>query len=90
MKKVKWPHNKKFAFTVIDDTDYSTIDNTKLIYEFLHEMKIKTTKTVWVYPSKDRYSGDTLSKKDYLNFILIKKIYSFYISHDKKNILCLS
>jgi hypothetical protein len=70
VKKVKWPHNKKFAFTVVDDTDFSTVDNTKPIYDFLYDMNIKTTKTVWVYPSKDRYSGSTLSDEDYLNFIL--------------------
>ncbi len=37
MKKIQFPNNKKFAFTIIDDTDDSFLENTKPIYDFLFE-----------------------------------------------------
>ena len=67
-KNIKWPNNKKFAFTIIDDTDNSTIENIKPIYDFLHKNKILTTKTVWVYESRDHFTGSTLQDEEYLNF----------------------
>ena len=67
---VHWPENKKFAFTVVDDTDNSTIENIKPVYDFLFSHEIKTTKTVWVYPSKNKYSGGYLLDDEYLDFIL--------------------
>ncbi len=33
---LKWPLNKDFAFTIIDDTDNSTVQNIKPIYDFLY------------------------------------------------------
>ena len=66
----KWPLNKEFAFTIIDDTDYSTIENVKPIYEYLKRKNIKTTKTVWVYPSRNTFTGQTIQDNDYLEFLL--------------------
>jgi hypothetical protein len=61
---------KKFTFTIIDDTDDSTLENTKPIYDFLYEKGILITKTVWVYPPRDAHSyGDSLQRKEYLEFI---------------------
>lgn len=68
--KIQWPNNKKFAFTVVDDTDNGTIDNTKPVYDFLYSWGIITTKTVWVYPPRDKFSGGCLLDEDYLNFII--------------------
>lgn len=42
-----WPNNKKFAFTIIDDTDQSTLYNVKPIYDFLSKIGMRTTKSVW-------------------------------------------
>ncbi len=42
---MKWPAGKKFAFTIVDDTDNSTIQNIKSIYKFLHAQGLRT-KTV--------------------------------------------
>jgi len=67
---MKWPLNKEFAFTIIDDTDDSTIENIKPIYEYLKTKNIKTTKTVWVYPSRNNYTGQTIQDSDYLDFLL--------------------
>jgi|WetSurMetagenome_2_1015567.scaffolds.fasta_scaffold16426_2 hypothetical protein len=67
---MKWPLNKEFAFTIIDDTDNSTLENIKPVYEYLISKNIKTTKTIWVYPSKNKFSGQTVQDKDYLEFLL--------------------
>jgi hypothetical protein len=69
-RAITWPLNKEFAFTIIDDTDNSTMENVKLIYEFLLSRKIYTTKTVWVFPSRDNFKGTTIQDKDYLDFLL--------------------
>lgn len=67
--KIKWPDNKKFAFTIVDDTENSTIENVKPIYDFLYQHGLITTKTVWVYPSRDCFTGGFLLDNDYLEFI---------------------
>lgn len=60
----------QFYYTIVDDTDDSTLENTKPIYDFLFEKGIKITKTVWVYPPRDEHSkGDSLQRPEYLNFI---------------------
>lgn len=71
-KKVIWPDNKKFAFTIVDDTDFSTLENIKPIYDYLHELNLKTTKTVWVLNQEDNVykSSDTLQRNDYFDYIL--------------------
>lgn len=82
MKKIKFPNNKKFAFTVFDDTDKSTIENIKPIYDLLDKLKIYTTKSVWISPSNSKKSvdqGQTLSDPIYLSFILDLKRKGFEI-----------
>ncbi len=54
---INWPDKKNFAFTIVDDTDNGTVENTKPVYDFLYEQGIITTKTVWVYPSRDKFTG---------------------------------
>lgn len=69
MTKINWPEGKSFAFTIIDDTDNAFVDNIKPIYDYLNSIQLKTTKTVWVYPPRDQYSGACLQDEDYLKFI---------------------
>lgn len=66
---MKWPDNKDFAFTIVDDTDNATVENIKPVYDLLHELGFKTTKTVWIYPSRDHFTGETLQDKHYLEFV---------------------
>jgi len=67
----KLPKGKKFAFTIIDDTDNAYFENIKPIYDILYENGLKTTKTIWVYPPRDinESKGDSLQNKEYLEFI---------------------
>ena len=69
--QIKFPKNKSFAFTIIDDTDDAFLENIKPIYDLLNEHNILITKTVWVYPPRDsKYSkGDCLQRGSYLNYI---------------------
>lgn len=66
---MEFPHNKKFAFTIIDDTDGADLENVKPIYELLAKLGFRTTKTVWVYPSKDKFKGSSLADYRYRQFI---------------------
>ena len=72
--KMKFPDNKKFAFSIFDDTDRATVENTKPIYSLLENLKIYTTKSVFVFsnknPLKEADKGDSLENPDYLSFIL--------------------
>lgn len=42
-----WPDGKRFAFTIVDDTDGATVDTARPVYDFLLEHGFRTTKTVW-------------------------------------------
>lgn len=69
---MNFPGDKRFAFTIFDDTDDSRIDNVKPIYDLLHQLNLRTTKTVWPVDcpegSKDFFAGDTLANPEYLEF----------------------
>jgi hypothetical protein len=70
---MNFPQGKKFAFTIVDDTDYSTLENIKPVYDLLFELGIKTTKTVWAFeqqPLHFEFYGDTLSDEKYRAFIV--------------------
>jgi hypothetical protein len=53
----KYPENKAFAFTILDDTDDTTEKNARPIYELLHKLGILTTKTVWALDTPPEYQG---------------------------------
>jgi len=75
------PDQKRFAFTIIDDTDDAFLDNIRPIYDYLSERRVYITKTVWVYPPRDSASkGDCLSNPDYLRYILELKRRGFEIA----------
>lgn len=42
-----WPESRRFAFTVVDDTDFAVVDNVRPVYDLLVELGMRTTKTVW-------------------------------------------
>ena len=67
---IPWPDRKKFAFSIIDDTDNATIENITPVYNLLDSLNLRTTKTVWVYPPRDSFKGTSISDgEEYLNFI---------------------
>jgi len=58
----RWPAGRTFAFSVLDDTDRATVANIRPVYELLHSLGLRTTKSVWVYPSRDRIDGATIDE----------------------------
>ena len=43
---IPWPHGKRFAFTVFDDTDSATLENVSPVYALLRDLGFRTTKSV--------------------------------------------
>lgn len=74
MLELALPGNKRFAFTVIDDTDAATLANIKPVYELLERLGLLATKTVWPVGCPEgskNFSGDaTLEDNDYCAFVL--------------------
>ncbi len=68
-----FPGNKRFAFSIVDDTDDSTLHNVKPVYERLREYGFRTTKTVWPLDcpegSRIYFAAETLQDRLYLNFV---------------------
>ena len=69
MSAIVWPEGRKFAFSIVDDTDYSTVSNISPIYAVLKDAGIRSTKTVWVRPIRDQFTGQTLQDEEYLTFV---------------------
>ena len=69
---IKLPGNKKFIFTIIDDTDDSFYPQIEEVYDVLYKNGVRTTKTLWVYPVRDqeRSKGECLQDEGYKKFVL--------------------
>ena len=85
-KKNVWPGNKKFAFTILDDTDCSTLKNAPLVYDFLYECGLRTTKSVWMFEGEIREDnkkivGTTCQNEEYLNWVLDLQSRGFEIAY---------
>ena len=65
-----YPGGHSFAFTIIDDTDNGTVENLKPLYDLLQSLGMRTTKTIWVYPSRDRFLGDSLADPECVRWLL--------------------
>ena len=83
-----FPDSRTFAFTILDDTDLSTVQNVGPIYRLLREIGIHTTKSVWPLASKEdaRLGGDSLQDPEYMDFVLELKNAGFEIAlHSVRN-----
>lgn len=76
---MNWPNGKAFAFTIFDDTDNATVANTKPIYDLLYTLGFRTTKSVWIYPPRGRFTGQSLSDPDYLAWVQNLQVKGFEI-----------
>lgn len=80
---LRWPDGRKFAFTIIDDTDHATLDKIQPVYSLLAELGILITKTVWVLPAPDdaRWGGaETLEDPEYRAFVVALQEAGFEIA----------
>lgn len=81
-----FPDNKRFAFTIFDDTDRSTVENVAPVYRFLAELGMRTTKSVWVLPNVPGavMGGANLHDAEYLRWV--QKLDGFEIAlHNVRN-----
>ena len=67
-----WPSGKKFAFTIMDDTDRAYLGAVKPFYDALIRYGLRTTKTVWALesPPDDPFRGESLENADYRAWVL--------------------
>lgn len=72
--RVEFPDGKRFAFTIVDDTDLATVESLRPVYELLRELGLRTTKTVWMLPGTERElwanRGQSMADPAYRDFIL--------------------
>jgi hypothetical protein len=70
--RIDWPEGKRFAFTVFDDTDLSTLENVSPVYKFLEDLGFRTTKSVWSVrgAGTPQIGGTTCEDPDYLAWTL--------------------
>lgn len=84
-EQIIYPGDKKFAFTILDDTDSATLENVEPVYRYLNEIGMRTTKTVWPLPYEDHlnsafmYSA-TLDDELYLEFVRWLKSAGFEVT----------
>jgi hypothetical protein len=69
----RFPDGARFAFTILDDTDDSTLENARPVYDRLAELGFRTTKTVWPVGcpegSRNFFAADTLERPEYLEWV---------------------
>ena len=72
-KRAPFPGGARFAFTILDDTDDSTLENARPVYDRLRELGFRTTKTVWPLEcpegSRHFFAADTLERPEYLDWV---------------------
>lgn len=82
---LNFPGGRKFAFTIMDDTDVATLANVRPVYDLLGEMGFRTTKTVWPVGcpegSPNFRDSDTLDDPAYLRFVLELQSRGFEIAY---------
>jgi hypothetical protein len=69
---VAFPGGKRFAFSIVDDTDMATLARVRPLYDVMARYGLRTTKTVWVLESRSSHEpdhGDTLRNSEYRRFI---------------------
>lgn len=71
MHHISWPEGKAFAFTVFDDPDAQTLEAGSLVYSFLEDLGLRTTKGVWpLAPTRERSDkGGSCGDAGYLAWI---------------------
>lgn len=70
----RYPGGKRFAFTIIDDTDVATVENVRPIYRLLESLGMHTTKTIWPVACPEGSAffsrSKTLEDPEYLEFVM--------------------
>jgi glycosyltransferase involved in cell wall biosynthesis len=84
----RFPNNRKFAFSILDDTDLSTVESVGPVYRLLQDLDMCTTKSVWPLASAPgaKFTGASLQDPQYRDFVLQLKNRGFEIAlHNVRN-----
>ena len=84
----RFPGGNNFAFSVHDDTDLSTLENVRPVYDLLTDIGMRTTKSVWPLASVQEgyHGGATLQDAEYLKFVVALQEKGFEIAlHNTRN-----
>ena len=67
-----FPPGYKFAFSIFDDTDRTTLHNGPQVYQLLNELGFAITKSVWVDDPGPHFTtgGSTCAEPAYLDWVL--------------------
>lgn len=69
-----FPDGKRFAFSIVDDTDQTTVARGRPLYDVLYDAGLRTTKTVWALDKAPDAvptdAGESLADPDYRAWIL--------------------
>jgi hypothetical protein len=82
MHKIDWPNGKEFSLTIFDDPDWDTVENSMVVYSFLRDIGLRTTKAVWPIRGSQtpKVGGITCEDEQYLKWILTLKDQGFEIA----------
>lgn len=74
MNNLTFPSGAEFAFTILDDTDDTTVANGRPVYDLLNNLGLRTTKTIWSFDTAPEnrgpyFAGETLSSPEYLEWV---------------------
>jgi hypothetical protein len=79
MTRPIYPGGARFAFSIFDDADFATKANSAPVYDLLARSGIRTTKSVWVHPSRGRFGGESLADAAYRDWVLQLQALGFEI-----------
>lgn len=74
VRTLRWPYPFRWAYGITDDTDLSTLESVRAVYEFCLSLGIRPTKTVWTHRAArpcgvnralPPLPGDTLEDPEY-------------------------
>lgn len=79
---IRWPHGRKFAVTIIDDTDGARLDRIRRVYDVIAGAGLRTTKTVWPLEPQGAWAigGDSLENAAYARWVRELKDSGFEIA----------
>jgi hypothetical protein len=82
MSSLCYPDRKRFAFSILDDSENETVAELRPIYRLLHELGISATKIVCSQPHQagGRINSCTLQDPEYLEFVLELRDLNFEIA----------
>lgn len=71
-QRVVWPNGKRFAFTIVEDPDGQTVEQSREIYSLLSDLGFRTTICAWtVDPGEERRNskGETCENPEYREWL---------------------